>query len=115
MSFELGKCGDQYVMFATSFDSSLGDRAKIRELVDRSGIKNGVILVDLLLSRGNSYNRYTQLYIESYSIFSISIAIDVDKSIKKLSLDFYNENQEMLKGSILTPFVKKCIQMKRMF
>lgn len=85
-----------YIFYSTSFDSSANDKNSILSILEKEKIKEGYILLDLLLSKGNTFNRFVELYIENTRIKKIQVSKNVDIKIKNLSFKFYFENKFLL-------------------
>jgi len=72
----------------------------------------GNVIVDLLMSNGNSSNRYVKIPFngEKFTVRSTSVLNDVPNKIKKLSFDFYSSHPEILDNGILNKAQKFLIR-----
>lgn len=111
--FEYKEVNGVNYLFSTSFESNIRSARKMKELFEKINLKTGTVIVDLLLANGNSFNRYINVHVNNYMVQRVSIHEEPSKIVKEISLDFYHENINLLKNSILTPFLKKCIELKR--
>lgn len=101
-------------LYSTDYEDSC-NRRKLSILCESLGM-TGKIRVDLLTVNGNSFNRFVDVEVsEDYKVVSINVIKCVDSEIKKESLSFYNKNQWAINNSILTPYIRTCIKMNRMF
>ncbi|MBC2855495.1 type II toxin-antitoxin system RnlB family antitoxin [Cetobacterium sp. 2A] len=93
----------KYILYSTSYESSVTDRSSLLKLIKQFSLK-GYVLVDLLLSKGNNFNRFMELYIENENIKGIKVKKDTDIYIQNESLKFYYKNKALLdkKNSIFT-------------
>lgn len=85
-----------YIFYSTSFESSANDRISILKILKEKKINSGYIILDLLLSKGNNFNRFVEIYIENTKIQKIQLLKEVDKEIKNVSLTFYLKNKYLL-------------------
>lgn len=103
-----------HILFSTSIESNVSNKRTLLKTIKTNNL-HGKILIDLLLANGNSFNRYVEIIAENFTIKELKIIKKIDFEIKESSLDFYNENISLLKNSILTPYLRKCIELKRSF
>jgi hypothetical protein len=76
----------------------------------------GKILFDLLLSHGNNPDRFYEASFDGEKINEDSLrsAKSVSKTIKKLSMGFYREQNQLLENSILSSAQKFLIKRDRL-
>lgn len=106
VTFELQKINQpsvySYLILSTSYFNPLDDLDQLEEELRASlGDKFlGKILFDLLLSNGNSSNRFIEATFNGKELdySSFKVPSDVDLQIKKLSSSYYSNN-ELLKDS----------------
>lgn len=102
-------------LYSTSYEDSVCNRKKLSILCESLSM-TGKIRVDLLAVNGNSFNRFVEIEVnDKYKVLSVNVIKYVDIEIKKESLHFYNKNQWAVTNSVLTPFLRTCIKMNRMF
>jgi hypothetical protein len=77
---------------------------------------NGKILFDLLLSHGNTPDRFFEAVFngEKISEESLKNIEAISKKIKKISLDFYYSQQHFLENSVLSKAQKFLIRRKKL-
>lgn len=88
------------IFYSSSYDSSINDKIYIYNILKIYNIKQGYILCDLLLSKGNNFNRFVELYIDNYKIKKIEILKDVNNTIYDNSSKFYTDNKYLFNNSI---------------
>ncbi|HAT4799191.1 TPA: hypothetical protein I9563_000923, partial [Clostridioides difficile] len=89
-----------YLIIAKTFENPIHDIEKVLHLLELS---KGVVLFDLTLINGNKSNQYISAKI-SDNFFERNGFEKVDNipiSIKKLSLNYFKNNQELVNNSIL--------------
>lgn len=84
-----------FVFYSTSYLSSVTDRAYLYYLIEKYNIE-GIILVDLLLSNGNSFNRFFEIYVKDKKIKKMNVIRNIPKTIEILSVEFYYKNMHLL-------------------
>ena len=89
-----------YLLIATSFQSSLSDLTKLNSLVS---IGQGKVLFDFMIIHGNKKNRFVECKVvnDTCERQSIKIADNVDENIRLKSSLFFRENEQLVKNSVL--------------
>lgn len=85
-----------YIFYSTSFESSANDKISILKILKEKKIDKGYIVLDLLLSKGNNFNRFVEIYVENTKIQKIQLLKEVDNEIKNISFEFYLKNKYLL-------------------
>ncbi len=85
-----------YIFYSTSFDSSANDKNSILKILKEKKIDKGYIILDLLLSKGNNFNRFVEMYVENTKIEKIQLLKEVNSEIKNISFEFYLKNKYLL-------------------
>lgn len=98
----------EYLLIATSFQSSLSELKKLDELAD---LKAGRILFDFTLSNGISKNRFIECAVSLGNVKpkSAKIVIEVEDEVKEVSSMFLKENKDILENSLLPKSIKYLI------
>lgn len=86
----------EYILYSTSFESTANDKEVVLKILKNMNFLKGYIIIDLLLSKGNNFNRFVELYFENGDIKSINIKKDIDIKIKNASFKFYSKNRFLL-------------------
>jgi hypothetical protein len=92
-----------YIVFSTCYINPMDHIENIEKELVKKGVK-GKVLFDLLLSHGNTPDRFFEAIFDGCEISEDSIknvAIIPDK-IKEIADDFYYEKQECLENSVLS-------------
>ncbi len=86
----------EYLLIATSFQSSLSDLEKIDNIVN---IGQGKVLFDFMLVHGNKKNRFVECNVinDACERQSIKITDNVDEKIREMSSLFFRENEQLVK------------------
>ena len=105
-----------YIVFATSYQNPLDNKEAIEKDLSRIGVK-GKILFDLLLSHGNTPDRFFEAFFNGEKINEASIknAGLMSDLIRKISLEFYSNEPQLLENSVLTKVQKFFIKRKKLF
>lgn len=85
----------EYILYSTSYESSVNDKKYLKKIIKECSI-TGYVLVDLLLSKGDSFNRFVELYIEDKMIKEIIVRKEICRDIKIMSERFYQEHNSLL-------------------
>lgn len=109
-TFELKKIKDQsthsFLILSTSYLNPLDDLDELEaKLEGELGEKFcGMILFDLLLSNGNSSNRYIEANFngKSFDYSSFKIPSTIDKQVKKISTRFYSNNEQFINSDLFS-------------
>ena len=86
----------KYILYSTSFESTVNDKKSIVKVLKGQNSFKGYVIVDLLLSKGNNFNRFVELYLENGIIKKINIQKEITIDIKNASFKFYYQNKELL-------------------
>lgn len=86
----------KYIFYSTSFESTINDTKSILRTFNEQKFFKGYVIVDLLLSKGNNFNRFVELYLEYGVIKKINIQKEVSLDIKNASFKFYYQNKKLL-------------------
>ena len=108
ISRKLNNSEYEYLLIATSFQSSLSGLEKLDEL---AGLKTGKILFDFTLSNGISKNRFIECAVSQGNVKpkSAKIVVEVEDEVKKVSSMFLKENKDILENSLLPKSIKYLI------
>lgn len=90
-----------FLIIATSYENPL---SSFKEIGDEIRVKKANLLFDLTLINGMSKNRYIKCEYEAgkNQLQSCTIVECIDDTIKKLSYDYFTENEDVLKKSIIS-------------
>ncbi|MDQ0341108.1 hypothetical protein J2S00_003952 [Caldalkalibacillus uzonensis] len=68
----------------------------------------GKVIFDLLLSNGNSSNRFMEAIFDGnkFDYSSFKIITDVDVTIKKISASYYRNNENLMQSTIVSDAFK---------
>lgn len=113
-TFELKRIEEQsvysFLILSTSYLNPLDDLDELEEKLEGTlGNKFcGKILFDLLLSNGNSSNRYIEASFNgtSFDYSSFKIPNIIDKQIKDISTYFYSNNEQFMNSNTLSSSFK---------
>jgi hypothetical protein len=74
----------------------------------------GKVIFDLLLSNGNSFNRFIEVFFngDNFDSKTIKVINNIDDNIINKSLDFYNSHLSLLENSVLSKAQKFLIKKK---
>lgn len=86
----------KYIFYSTSFESTINDTKSILRVFKEQNSFKGYVIVDLLLSKGNNFNRFVELYLENGVIKKVNIQKEISLDIKNASFKFYYQNKELL-------------------
>lgn len=91
----------------------MDQKKSIERDLKRIGIK-GKILFDLLLSHGNTSDRFFEAVFNGQVINEETLKRleSISGNIRKLSLDFYNSQQDLVENSVLTRAQKFLVKKK---
>lgn len=94
----------EYIMFPSSYINPMKNISLLELSIYDVVKKPCIILVDLLLCNGNSFNRFIELHfdgkhIDRNTIEIVSLNIDDEKKVN----EFYKLNKKLLFNSVLTP------------
>ncbi len=102
-TFEIRKLNGtdySYLVLSTSYVNPIENLSEIeKNLEDSLRIK---VLFDLLLSNGNSTNRFIEGIFDGKRFIDFKVCENVDSDIKKESGKYYQENLELLHNSVLS-------------
>ncbi|BHH83760.1 type II toxin-antitoxin system RnlB family antitoxin [Desulforhopalus sp. 52FAK] len=99
------------VIFSTNVDSPMNYLGSVEEELHKNGVK-GNVLFDLLLSTGNTSERYYSAFFDGDKLVENSIKKfkNPSKDILKESLLFYHQKSHFLKNSVLNKAQKYLIK-----
>lgn len=102
------------MVFATSYINPMDQKEILENDLRQIGV-HGKILFDLLLSHGNTPDRFFEAFFngEKISEESLKSMGSISKKIKEISLDFYHSQQHFLENSVLSKSQKFLIKKKR--
>lgn len=101
------------VIFSVSYDSPLAYLNEVADEIRKNHFKNAKILFDVLLSIGNTTERFIEATFdgEQFNLNSFRvIQIKKNNQIRKYCADFFHENSNLLEHSILTPIQKELLK-----
>lgn len=102
------------IVYSLSYDSPMNYLSSIEKELAESGVK-GKICFDLLLSNGNTSDRFYCAFFDGNKISCNSLRKETElpKEIYEHSLNFYSDKEEYLKNSVLNRSQKFLIKNKR--
>ena len=100
-----------HIILSISYLNPLDQKDAIEEDLKKRGVK-GKILFDLLLSHGNNPDRFYEASFDGEKINedSLKAAKSISKTIKRLSMSFYREQNRFLESSVLSKTQKFLIR-----
>ena len=103
--FKLDSKSYDFLIIATSYDSPLNS---IKEIGEKIQVKSANLLFDLTLINGISKNRYLKCEydVSINQLPKCLIAEDIDDSIKKISQNYFAQNEEVVKKSVIPNSLK---------
>ena len=103
-----------YIIFSTSYLNPMDQREALEKDLKQIGV-NGKILFDLLLSHGNTPDRFCEANLNGDKISEESLKSTeaISKKIKEISIDFYHSQQHFLENSVLSKSQKFLIRRKK--
>lgn len=104
-----------YIVFSTSYLNPMDQKETLEKDLRKIGV-NGKILFDLLLSHGNTPDRFFEAFFngEKISEESLKSTESISKKIKEISVDFYHSQQQFLENSVLSKTQKFLIKRKKL-
>ena len=102
----------QAIIFAQSYETPLLYLDEISDELKKQEIYNCRVVFDMLLSAGNTSERYAEARFDDWKFLKSTIKhIDIDKknNLRKLSLEFFKSNSSILQSSILNSLQIKMI------
>ncbi len=98
-----------FLIIATSYEGPL---SFLEEIGDEIQMQKANLLFDLTLINGVNSNRYIKCEYEAGKnlLQSCSIVECIDDAVKKLSEQFFMENKEVVKESVLSNSLKYLLQ-----
>lgn len=105
-TFEIRKINDlnaySSLIFSTCYLNPLDNLCEIEEILKSQG--QGKVLFDLLLSNGNTSNRFIEAVFDGEKFITSSFKIPkcIDKSIKELSSQYYKDNEQFWNSNIVS-------------
>ncbi|NLD35869.1 MAG: type II toxin-antitoxin system RnlB family antitoxin [Desulfatiglans sp.] len=102
-----------YIVFSTCYINPMDQKEDIEKELKKNKVQ-GKILFDLLLSHGNTPDRFFEAIFDGYEILEDSIKniVIVPDKIKDIAADFYYIKQEFLENSVLSNTQKFLIRNK---
>ena len=99
--FKLNNEPYDFLIIATSYENPL---SSFEEIEDEIKVQNANLLFDLTLINGVSKNRYIKCEYEAgkNQLQSCTIVECIDDAIKKLSYNYFMENEDIVKKSIIS-------------
>lgn len=94
-----------FLIIATSYENPL---SSITEIVEEIQMQKATLLFDLALINGTAANRYIKCEYEAGRNFppSCSIAEGVGNAIRKISQNYFFENEEIVRNSVIPDSLK---------
>ena len=101
------------IVFSINYINPMDQKAFIEKDLKQIGIK-GEILFDLLLSHGNTPDRFFEASFNGEEIREESLKQlpSISENIKKISQAFYNSQQDFVENSVLTRAQKFLVKKK---
>lgn len=105
--FEICKIEDSkynYIIFSTSYQNPLSDLETFSKEMANKITGEKFVLIDLMLSNGNSFNRFVECFFNGKTVIrdSIKIKEDVPDSILNYCSSYYKQCKRNLGNSTLT-------------
>lgn len=100
------------IIFAETYETPFLYLDEISKVLKDNNIKNCKIIFDMLLSNGNTTERYAEAEFDDDEFDKTTFKyINVDKKnvLRKISLNFYKQNKNILQDSILNSLQIKMI------
>ena len=103
-----------HIIFSTGYINPMDQREALEKELKQIGVQ-GKILFDLLLSHGNTPDRFFEAFFngEKISEESLKSTGSISKKIKEISIDFYHSQQHFLENSVLSKTQKFLIRRKK--
>ena len=104
-----------HIIFSLSYINPIDQKEAIEEDLKKKRVK-GEILFDLLLSHGNNPDRFYEAYFDGEKINKNGLRTvkSIPKTIKKISLEFYHKQGQILECSVLSKAQKFLIKRKQL-
>ena len=104
-----------YIVFSTCYMNPLDHKEVLEKNLQEIGAK-GKILFDLLLSHGNTPDRFYEAFFNGKKINGKSLISteSISKKVKEISIDFYHSQQHFLENSVLSKAQKFLIRRKKL-
>ncbi|WP_099468748.1 type II toxin-antitoxin system RnlB family antitoxin [Konateibacter massiliensis] len=107
-NFEILKLNNEpydFLIIATSYENPL---SSIKEIEEEIKIEKANLLFDLTLINGVKKNRYIRCEFEAgrNQLQSCSLVDSIDEAIRKLSYEYFKENEDIVQKSILPNSLK---------
>ena len=102
-----------YIVFSTSYLNPMDYKEAIEKDLKRIGVK-GKILFDLLLSHGNTPDRFFEVYFDGKEINEETLRSveEITDSIKKFTYDFHRNRPHFIENSVLSNAQKFLLRKK---
>ena len=108
-SIDYNKCSKYLaVIYSASYVNPFENIADITKEIQKKYLDTGFVLFDLLLSNGDSFNRFVEAYFDGREIKKDSICVvslDDTKTLSKINSHYRGRNNE-LNNSVLSPSEK---------
>jgi hypothetical protein len=103
--------GYPYIVFAANYTNPMDQKDALEKDLKKIGVK-GKFLFDLLLSHGNTPDRFFEAIFNGEKINedSLKSVEAISKEIRKISLEFFHSQQDMLEKSVLSKSQKSLIR-----
>ena len=101
------------IVFANTYETPFSQMDAICEELKKHNTSSCSILFDMLLCRGNTSERFTEVFFDGDRIVKESIKyvkIDKDSEIRKISANFMRNNSNVVNDSILTSLQQTMIK-----
>jgi hypothetical protein len=101
------------IVFSTSYINPMDQKECIERDLRENGIK-GKMLFDLLLSHGNTPDRFFEAFFNGQEINEETLKrlASISENIRRLSLDFYKSQRDLVENSVLTRAQKFLVRKK---
>lgn len=101
------------IIFSESYESPLAYLDEVTEEIKKQHMTNVKILFDVLLSMGNTSERFIEAFFdgEAFDLESFQVVeVKKDDTLRQFCTNFFFENSELLEYSILTPIQKELLK-----
>jgi hypothetical protein len=91
-------------VFATSYINPLHDARSIEKGLNKQQVQPGKVLFDLLLSNGENFNRFFEVYFDGSQLdMSNAQIVEPDECTRKAVNAFYKGKARLISSGVLSP------------
>lgn len=99
-NFDIKEFDNKVLVFSTSYINPLEYRLEIESWLSKK--KKQEVIFDLLLTNGNTVNRYVKAEFKENGLTNFKKCLTLNNDIKAISNKFYMTNKHLLNNSILS-------------